>query len=97
MFILGNFFIGIAQVADMLLSIVYWLLLIRVLISWVNPDRNNAIVQFLYRTTEPILYQFRRLLPPMGIDFSPILAFVFIVFLKYFLVASLFDLGTRLK
>jgi YggT family protein len=45
-------------------------------------------VQFLYRTTEPILRPFRRILPPRktgGIDFSPLLVILVIVFLKVFL------------
>jgi YggT family protein len=45
-------------------------------------------VRFLYRTTEPILRPFRRILPPGrtgGIDLSPKLAILLIVFLEYFL------------
>jgi len=45
-------------------------------------------VQFLYRTTEPILRPFRKILPPQktgGIDLSPILVILLILFLKVFL------------
>jgi len=97
MFALSNFFIALAKVVDILLTMMYWLILIRALISWVNPDPFNPIVQFLYRATEPILQPFRRLLPPMAIDISPIIAFIAIIFLKSFLVTTLFDLGYRLK
>lgn len=97
MFILSNFFVAAAKVADILLSIIYWLILIRALISWVNPDPFNPVVQFLQRTTEPILQPIRRLLPPTAIDISPIVAFLAVIFLKSFLVSTLFDVGMRLR
>jgi len=96
MFVMGNFVDALAAVVNILLTIMYWLVLIRALISWVNPDPDNPIVQFLIRTTEPVLEPIRRLLPPMGIDISPIIAFFIIIFLQRFLVASLYDLAMRL-
>ena len=97
MFVLGNLFITLARVLDVVLSIMYWLLLIRALISWVNPDPFNTIVQFLHRTTEPILEPIRRFLPMMAIDISPLIAFFIVMVLKWFLVTTLFDIGLRLK
>ena len=100
MFALSNFLIAIAKVLDVFFSILYWLILIRALISWVNPDPYNPIVQFLYKTTEPILNPIRRFLPlgiRFGIDISPIIAFLAIMFLKSFLVRTLIDLALRLK
>ena len=97
MFVLGNFIRALAGVADIILSIFYWLILIRALVSWVNPDPYNAIVQFLYRMTEPILQPIRKMLPPMGIDISPIVAFLILIFLRGFLVATLVDLSYRVK
>ena len=52
MFILSNFISAVTHVLDVLLSIISWLVIIRALISWVNPDPANAIVQFLYKTTD---------------------------------------------
>ncbi len=97
MFVLSNFFIAMAKVADIILSVMYWLILIRALISWVNPDPFNPIVQFLYRTTEPLLQPVRRFLPAMGVDLSPIIAFILIIFFKSFLVSTLYDIGLRLR
>ncbi len=71
-----------------ILEIIKWLVIVAAVISWVNPDPRNPIVQFLYRSTEPILRPFRRILPPGrtgGIDFSPILVILLIFFLKSFL------------
>ena len=97
MFVLANFVDAFAALVSIILTIMYWLILIRALISWVNPDPFNPIVQFLMRVTEPVLEPIRRLLPAMPIDISPIIAFFLIVFLQRFLVASLYDLGLRLR
>ncbi|OGX39565.1 MAG: hypothetical protein A3D87_01055 [Omnitrophica WOR_2 bacterium RIFCSPHIGHO2_02_FULL_50_17] len=97
MFIFSNLVVAVAKMVDLLLGVLYWLILIRALISWVNPDPFNPIVQFLYRTTDPILTPLRRILPATGIDISPLVAFFAIIFLKSFLVATLFDIGMRLR
>ncbi|MFH1287567.1 MAG: YggT family protein [bacterium] len=96
MFILSNFLVAVANVLDVVLTILYWLILIRVLISWINPDPYNPIVQFLYKTTEPILDPIRKILPfgyKFGIDISSIVIFLAIIFLKSFLVKTLIDLS----
>ena len=97
MFILGNFIGALAYVVNALLFVMYWLILIRALLSWVNPDPLNPIVQFLMRVTEPVLEPVRRLLPPMPLDISPIIIFIFIIFLQKFLVSSLYELASRLQ
>ena len=100
MFILANFISAVAHILDVLLNIVYWLVIIRALISWVNPDPGNAIVQFLYKATDPILEPIRRHLPlnfRFGIDISPIIVIFLIIFLRSFLVKSLFDFSIRLR
>ncbi len=97
MFALSNLLRATAGVLDIVLSIFYWLILIRALISWVNPDPYNPIVQFLYRATEPILQPIRRMLPRMSIDVSPIIAFLAIIFLKGFIVATLLDLSYQMR
>ncbi|MFA6078525.1 MAG: YggT family protein [Candidatus Omnitrophota bacterium] len=98
MFVLGNFITALATIADYILTIANWLVLIRALISWVSPDPYNPIVKFLYTATEPILAPFRRIIPVynVGIDLSPIFALIFIWFLKMFLVRSLFGLAARM-
>ncbi len=99
MFVLGNLIIAVATILDYALSILSWLIIIRALLSWVNPDPYNAIVQFLYKTTEPILEPFRRMMPlyNIGLDISPIFAILVIWFLKLFLVRTLFGLAMRLS
>lgn len=100
MFVISNLLASLAQLLSIALTIIYWLILIRAVISWVNPDPRNPIVQLLYKTTEPILYPIRRILPfslRFGIDISPIIAFLAIIFLRSFLVNTLIELSVRLK
>ena len=98
MFAIGNLLFSVATISDYILTIANWLIIIRALISWVNPDPSNVIVQFLYKVTEPLLAPFRRLIPAytMGLDISPIFALIFIWFLKLFLVRTLFSMAMRL-
>lgn len=98
MFVLGNFLISLAHLLEALITILYWLILIRAVISWVNPDPFNPIVQFLYRATDPVLAPIRKFLPTLGpFDISPLVAFFILYFLKLFLVSTLVDLGMKLK
>lgn len=98
MFILANFIGAIASILNTLLTIYMYVIIARAILSWVNPDPYNPIVRFLYRATEPVLDRVRRILPAMGsLDLSPLLVLLAIFFLQKFLVASLFDLATRLK
>jgi len=98
MFVMGNFIIAIATILNYILTIANWLIIIRALISWVNPDPFNPLVRFLTTTTEPMLKPFRRMLPiyTSGLDISPICALLVIWFLKLFLVRSLFGLAVRM-
>ena len=100
MFIASNFIFSLANILRLLLSAFSWLIIIRALISWVNPDPCNPIVQFLNKVTEPILYPIRKMMPvnfQIGIDISPLIAFLLIIFLKTFLVQSLFDLAAKMR
>jgi len=96
MFVLSNFISAVAHILGILLDIIYWLVLIRALVSWVNADPMNPIVQFLNKTTEPILEPIRRRLPlnfRFGIDISPLIVILLIMFLRSFFIKSLFDLS----
>ena len=57
-----------------------WLLLIaRVVLSWTNPTGGGGLVAFIYQVTEPILAPIRRVLPPTGgVDWSPLVAMLVI-------------------
>ena len=91
MFIIGNLFDAIAVVLYYILNIYMWIIIARAVLSWVNPDPYNPIVRFIYNVTEPVLYRIRTKLPVDlgGIDLSPIIVFLAIIFLQKFVVGSL--------
>jgi len=97
MFLAGNVLQGLATVADYVLWLYMWVIIARALISWVNPDPRNPIVQFLERATEPVLSPIRRRLGwRLGVDVSPIIAILVIIFLQVAVVQSLKDVASRM-
>jgi YggT family protein len=97
MFVFANLLSATAAALNLVLTLYMWIVIARALISWVNPDPRNPIVRFLYNATEPLLYRVRRVVPYMGgIDFSPLLVIIVIIFLQRFLVGSLDDLAYRM-
>jgi len=99
MFVLGNFIVAVAKILDVALTMYMWVIIARAVISWVNPDPYNPIVQFLYRVTEPVMAPIRRWIPfgNMGIDFTPIILILAIVFLQSFLVRSMMELAVYFR
>jgi YggT family protein len=88
----------VATVIDISLTAYLWIVIARAIVSWVSPDPQNPIVRLLHVTTEPILHPIRRMLPVNlgGIDFSPVVLILGIVFLQKVLVNGLMQLAGRL-
>ena len=99
MFVFGNLLTAIAKVLDVVLVIFMWIVIARAILSWVNPDPYNPIVRFIHNITEPVLYQIRKKIPLNfgGIDFSPIIVLLAIIFLRRFVVQSLYELALTLR
>jgi YggT family protein len=98
MFVFGNLFHAVAFILDSILSIYMWIIIISALISWVNPDPYNPIVRFLHTVTDPVLRPVRkRLGMAMGIDISPLIVILIIMFIKHFIIASLFEMASRMR
>ena len=86
MILLANILLAMAKIVELasgLLTIYKYLLLASVVISWVNADPYNPIVNFIYRVTEPVLRKVRRRMPNTGmIDLSPLVVFALIYLLQ---------------
>lgn len=69
---------------DLLLTILGFAIIIRALLSWVQIDPYNPLVQILYQITEPILAPLRRFIPPIGgmMDITPIVALIILQVLQ---------------
>ncbi len=98
MFVISNLLVAVAKVLNIALTIFMWIIIARAILSWVSPDPYNPIVRFIHNVTEPVLYQIRRRLPVSfsGIDFSPIVVLLAVIFLQRFVVRSLYDLALTL-
>lgn len=95
MFVIGNFLGALATLVDFALSAYMWVIIGRAIISWVNADPHNPIVRFLYEITEPVLSRIRRVVPVFGggLDLSPMLLILALIFLRSFLVPTLHGLA----
>jgi YggT family protein len=93
MAIVQIFLQAVAGLVNFVLDAYMIILLARAIMSWVSPDPYNPLIRFLHTATEPVLYRVRRALPftyTSGIDFSPLLVMLVIIFLKDFLVKTLY-------
>lgn len=90
---------AVAGVVDLLLNVYMYLIIGRAIISWVNPDPYNPIVNFLYTATEPVMRIARRIIPPIGgtLDISPIIVLVLIYFIRILVNEFLFNLANNLS
>ena len=81
----------VIELISRLLGIYIWVIIIRAVLSWVRLDPYNPIVRFLYEATEPVLSRIRGILPMSvgGMDFSPVIVIMGIIFLQSFLVPTL--------
>ena len=98
MFIIGFLLLAVARVLDFILLFFMIFIIARAVLSWVNPDPYNPIVRFIHNVTEPVLYRIRSKIPVIygGIDFSPIIVFLVIMFLRDFVVNSLMGMSKSL-
>lgn len=98
MFVIGNFLSAMATLLDFTLSAYMWVIIGRAIISWVNADPYNPIVRFLYEITEPVLSRIRRVVPIFGggLDLSPMILILALIFLRSFLVPTLHHLASSM-
>ncbi len=100
MFALKNLVLALASVLDWAITIYIWIVIIRALISWVQPNPYNPIVQFLHVVTEPLLapirYFLMRWMPP-GLDLSPMVLILLLVLIQRFSIPTLYELAMRLQ
>lgn len=85
-------FIGLAsttEIMNQLLDMMFWLIIIQIVLSWVAPGHNPNTAIF-DQLTRPILAPFQRLIPPIGgFDLSPIAAIVSIKLTQIVVVGSI--------
>ena len=75
---IGGILGGILGIVHQLITVYIWVIIIAALLTWVRPDPNNAIVQILYRLSEPAYTFVRRFIPTVinGIDLAPLVLII---------------------
>lgn len=92
MIFFANFLIAVSKILDIVLLISMWVLIFRVVLSWVRIPSLYSVSVILYHLTEPVLKPVRRFVPPHkfgGIDLSPMIVILLLVFVDTFLVRSI--------
>jgi YggT family protein len=85
-------YVLIYKFLDVTFQALYLALLIRVLLSWIPHNSNHPIIEFLYQVTDPLLRPFQNIVPSwrLGIDLSPLFAFIALGFIRKILFHLLF-------
>jgi len=90
MFIMGYFLQALSGVLHIIFMTATIIVIARAVLSWVSPDPYNPIVRIISQLSEPLLSMIRKYVPMIaGIDFSPLIALLVIMFLDNFVVATL--------
>ena len=81
---------ALTELITLLINVFLFAIIIRALISWINPDSYNPAVSLLYNLTEPLLGLGRKIIPPIsGIDLSPLLVIIGLQMLKMLVLPPL--------
>jgi len=94
----GTLVQALATMVDMLLTLYLYIIIGRAILSWVNPDPYNPVVQFLNKATEPLLYRIRKFIPmnKIGLDLSPIIAIFGVIIVQQTAVNMLHQAAARM-
>ena len=77
----------LANTIDIFFRALTFLIIIRILMSWVAPHSRGGIASFVVSTTQPILELFRKLPLRIGMmDFAPLVALITLNFVREFLL-----------
>lgn len=90
---------AVGRILHFILMLYIWVIFIRVILSWIQVPSMYQVQLILYRLTEPVLSPVRKYVPPYrfgGLDLSPIVVFLFILFIDTFLVKSLIIYAQRI-
>jgi YggT family protein len=91
MSVIGTLLSAFTEILYMITFLYTWIIIISALISWVQPDPYNPIVQILYRLTEPVYKKIRSIIPTVfgGMDLTVIIALLLLKFFELFFLKLL--------
>ena len=86
--------LSLAMLISFAAMALFWIIIIRSLLSFVAPDPRNPMVQILLRLTDPILKPVQRVIPPIGgFDISPIFVLLALQLVRILVSNPLIDVG----
>lgn len=93
----GLLLLGLAELVGFVLMLFFWLILVRVVLSFVGQGGYSPVVPLITQLTEPLLKPVRQRLPDLGgFDLSPMLVMLAIFLARALIVAPLLDLGSAM-
>lgn len=80
------------KLLDIVFQGLYFALIARIILSWIPHNAFHPFISIIYKITDPLLRPFQNILPSWntGIDFSPILAFLALGFIRKIVFNLLF-------
>lgn len=98
MFVFGNFLGAVAWLVGMVFDALMLVVLVNALLSWFRLDPSNPLLQLLDRVSDFVCNPIRRLFPTVvsGVDLAPMLAMVALMFLRMWIVPTLYGLAARM-
>ncbi len=81
----------IASLIHYLLQIYLWIVIIRAVLSWVQPNPGNPLVRFIYNLVDPVTYRISKVIPTRlgAVDMAPMILIVLIVLLRSLVARAL--------
>lgn len=86
---------SIAKLVNSIFELYWWIIIVRIFLTWIpSIDWRSQPYKSLSGIVDPVLNPFRALIPPLGgLDFSPIVAIIFIQIVQAATVQLLLHLG----
>jgi YggT family protein len=91
MIFVANFLLAVMRIFHLLMMVYVWIIIIRTFLSWIPAPSLYPLAVVLVKLTEPVLRPLRKVLPPFktgGLDLSPMLVVIILLFIDSFLVKS---------
>lgn len=98
MFVFGNFLGAVAWLVGMLFDALMLVILVNALLSWFRLDPSNPLLQLLDRVSDFVCNPIRRLFPTVvsGVDLAPMLAMIALMFMRMWIVPTLYGIAARM-
>jgi len=98
-FVFGNLMGAVAWLVGLLFDALMLVILLNAVLSWFRIDPSNPVLQLLDRVSDFVCNPIRRLFPTVvsGVDLAPLIAMVALMFLRTWIVPTLYEIASQVK